>query len=184
MTLNWTALMHRVLSLLLGLLVVLMVSAAVFGRILPLTGRTTLVVQGQSMEPAIQLGAAIVAAPVDPAELHVNDIVSMRVGAGRAVVTHRIIRIVEHDGAIWIETKGDANPSADPSIIPATDVIGRVDLVVPDLGYLLALLSTGSGIALAIGLAGALLAARAFVGTFAPSTENRGPLGTEAIANL
>lgn len=196
MTPSWSRPAHRFLDLLLGLVVGVMVVAGVFGRVLPMTGRTTLVVQGQSMEPAIHLGSAIVAEPVDPAVLRVGDVVSMRVGAGRAVVSHRIVRIVERQGAPWIETKGDANPSADPALMPTSAVIGRVDLVVPELGYLLALLSTVSGIALAVALGGVLLAARAFVSTFSSEAElateamddrpipsDRGRLGREAIGN-
>ena len=39
---------------------------------------------------------------------------------GAAIFTHRIVRIAERAGAIWIETKGDANATADPSLTPAT----------------------------------------------------------------
>jgi len=157
---------RRILGLVFVVVIGALIVAAVFGRVVPMTGRTTFVVNGLSMEPAIPVGAAVVAEPVDPATLQVGDVVSIRVGPARAIFTHRITRIVQRDGSPWIETKGDANPSEDPALIPAADVIGRVGLVVPDLGYLLALLSTLSGVALALGLLGGTLAARALIGTF------------------
>ncbi len=59
---------------------------------------------------------------VDPTDLAVGDVVSMKIGPEHAVFTHRIIRIVERDDGLWIETKGDANTTADPAITP---IVGR-----------------------------------------------------------
>jgi len=140
-----------------GLLLALVLAAVglvLLVRVVPLTGRLTLVVAGPSMAPAIATGSAIVVEPVDPAALAIGDVVSLRSGPTRAIFTHRIVRLVEHDGALWIETKGDANATPDPSILPASDVLGRVALAVPFVGYLIALVSSPSGIVLiaAIGL--------------------------------
>ena len=140
-----------------GLLIVLVIGAVsivALVRIVPLTGRSTLVVAGPSMAPTIATGSAIVIEPVDAAALAVGDVVSIRSGPIRAVFTHRIIRLVERDGALWLETKGDANASADPSILPASDVLGRVVAVAPYLGYAIVLGSTTSGLILivAVGL--------------------------------
>jgi signal peptidase I len=123
-------------------------------RGLPLTGRTTLVVAGPSMAPAIGVGSAIVLEPTDPARLAVGDIVSLRVGPTRAIFTHRIVRLIARDGAVWLETRGDANATPDPAIVPASDVIGRVVVAIPYAGYLVALASQPSGaiLILAVGL--------------------------------
>ena len=106
------------------------------------------------MAPALDLGSLVIVEPVDPRALAVGEIVSLRAAPGTGVFTHRIVRIVERDGAVWIETKGDANASADPSILPATAVLGRVVLAVPYAGYLIALGSRPSGLVLiaAVGL--------------------------------
>jgi signal peptidase len=138
-----------------GLVVVLTitsVSVAALGRIVPLTGRTTLVVAGPSMSPAIPVGSAIIVEPVDPATLAVGDVVSLRSGPARAIFTHRITRIVLRDGEVWLQTKGDANPAADPSIVPAADVMGRSILAFPYAGYLVALASRPSGLVLVVAL--------------------------------
>src|SRR3954463_2249022 len=40
----------------------------------------------------------------------------------------RITRIVDRSDGRWVETKGDANGDVDPSIVPASAVVGRVAL--------------------------------------------------------
>ena len=143
-----------VLALTIGLVMV-----AILGRGVPLTGRTTLVVAGPSMTPALQVGSAIVVEPVDPAGLAVGDVVSLKSGPGKAIFTHRIVRLVQREGALWLETKGDANLAPDPSILPAADVLGRVVLAVPYAGYLIALTSNPSGMLMIVALGLLLLTA-------------------------
>jgi signal peptidase len=152
-----TRMLRRVLDVALVLLIAAALAGVFFGRILPMLGPTTLVVRGPSMAPAIPLGALVVTTPVEAAALAVGDVVSIRVGPEQAVFTHRIVRVVARQGEIWIETKGDANDTPDPAIIPASSVVGRVSLTMPALGYLVVLLSSLSGVLLLIGLAGVLL---------------------------
>lgn len=140
------------------LVVVLAVGAVVLGRVLPLLGHQVFVVAGPSMGPAIDMGSAVALEVVAPDSLHVGDVVSLRSGPERAVFTHRIVRVAHRDGEVWIETKGDANPAADPSITPASAVLGRVALSIPYAGYLIALLSIPSGIVFVIALGLLLLA--------------------------
>ena len=149
--------LRRVLDLALVLLVAAALAGVFFGRILPMLGPTTLVVRGPSMAPAIPIGALLVTTPVEAAALAVGDVVSIRVGPELVVFTHRIVRVVPRQGEIWIETKGDANDTSDPALIPASSVVGRVSLTVPLLGYLVALLASLSGVLLLIGLVGVLL---------------------------
>lgn len=145
------------------------VSVAVLARIVPLTGRTTLVVAGPSMTPALQMGSAIVVEPVDPGVLAVGDVVSLKSGPGKAIFTHRVVRLVQREGGLWLETKGDANPAADPSILPASDVLGRVVVAVPYAGYLVALGSSPSGVVLIVALALLLLTAGWILGPERPA---------------
>jgi signal peptidase I len=117
-----------------------------------------MVIGGGSMAPAIPLGSAAVIAPVDPAALAPGDVVSLRAGATQTIFTHRITTVVDRPDGRWIRTKGDANPEPDPTLVPASSVIGRVELAIPLMGYLLALLSVPIGVIFAIGLAATLLA--------------------------
>jgi signal peptidase len=125
---------------------------ALLTRVVPLTGRTALVVGGPSMAPAITVGSALIVEPVDPATLRVGDVVSIKSGPSRAIFTHRIVRIVDRDGALWLETKGDANVVPDPAIVPASDALGRVVAAIPFVGYLVALSSHPSGVVLILAL--------------------------------
>lgn len=159
------------------LLVALCLLAIALGRVVPLTGRTTLVVAGGSMEPAISLGSAIVVEPVDPGSLAVGDVVSLRSGPGRAIFSHRVIRVVLRDGTTWVETKGDANATADPSLTPASQIIGRASITIPNAGYLIALLSSLHGIVFVISLGLGLLLAASMVESVIPVL--RRPAGTE-----
>jgi signal peptidase I len=145
------------------LLVVICLFTIALGRVLPLTGRTTLVVAGGSMEPAISLGSAIVVEPVAPGTLAVGDVVSLRSGAGRAIFSHRVIRVVVRDGMTWVETKGDANATADPSLTPASQIIGRASITIPNAGYLIALMSSLHGIVFVISLGLVLLLAASMI---------------------
>lgn len=146
------ALGRRAIDAAIVALVVLVLVGLFLGRVVPLTGRDTLIIGGRSMEPAIPMGAAIVIEPVAASELGVGDVVTMRVGAKPSIFTHRIVRLLTLDGQPYIETKGDANAAPDGATIPVTSVAGRVAWSIPFAGYLLALLSIPAGIAFVIGL--------------------------------
>lgn len=148
----------RLVDLALIAVVAVGLSSVVIGRVLPMLGHPVYVVAGPSMEPAIRVGSAVILDRVAGADLAVGDVVSLRSGAGRAIFTHRIIRLAERDGTLWLETKGDANEASDPSITPASAVIGRVGVSVPYAGYLIALLSTVPGVVLVLSTGALLLA--------------------------
>jgi signal peptidase I len=133
--------------------VVLVVLVVLFlGRVVPLTGRDTLIIGGRSMEPTIPIGAAVVIEPVSASELRIGDVVTLRVGPKPSLFTHRVVRLLTLDGRPYVETKGDANAVADPVTTPTSAIIGRVGWSIPFVGYLLALLSLPMGIAFVIGL--------------------------------
>jgi signal peptidase len=146
------ALGRRAIDAAIVALVLLVLIGLFLGRVVPLTGRDTLIIGGRSMEPAIPMGAAIVIEPVTASELSVGDVVTMRVGAKPSIFTHRIVRLLTLDGQPYIETKGDANAAPDGATTPVTSVVGRVAWSIPLAGYLLALLSIPAGIAFVIGL--------------------------------
>lgn len=151
---------RRVVDLLLIALIGAVLVAVVLARGLPLlTGGTSFVVAGGSMEPAIAMGSVVITTPVAPDGLRAGDVVSLQTGPERAVFTHRIVRLATLPDGLYIETKGDANPAVDPALVAATDVIGRVDLAVPVAGYGVALLSSIQGVLFACSLAALLLVA-------------------------
>jgi signal peptidase len=155
---------RRMLDGLLLVLIAVTFGTILISRVIPaVSGASTFVVRGSSMEPAIHLGSVVVAERVRVDDLKVGDIVSVQVGSDKAVFTHRITRLVPRADGLWIQTRGDANPGPDPSIIPATAVIGRATMWLPLAGYLIALLATPMGIALMVSIAGSLLAGAWFL---------------------
>ena len=150
---------RRALDVLLIVLIACVLAMLFLSRGLSLvTGGSTFVVGGGSMEPTIPLGSIVHSVPLSPADLRVGDIVSLRTGPERAVFTHRIVRLATLPDGVYIETKGDANETTDPSLVPATDVVGRVGLSIPWIGFGVALLSTIQGALFLISFAGVLLA--------------------------
>ena len=152
------ATLRRICDSLLIVLIAVVLFGVALGRLVPLSGRTTLIIGGGSMEPAMPIGSAVVVDPVSPADIHVGDVVSLRSGSHlQSIFTHRVTGIVPREGTIWIETKGDANVAVDPSITSTEHVIGRVSATIPYAGFLLALLSVPSGVLFVVLLAAILL---------------------------
>jgi len=93
----------------------------------------TYVVQSGSMEPAIMTGDLIIIRPSLSYVQH--QVVTFKDSEDR-VVTHRIMDIESTDAGLVFVTKGDANPASDVEKIDLNQIVGRVALVVPKLGYL------------------------------------------------
>jgi signal peptidase I len=167
-----TTWLRRIVDVILVTVIVVVLAAVILGKLVPLTGRQSIVIGGASMEPAIGLGAVVVITPVDASELVVGDIVSLRVGEARTTFTHRIVTIVDRPDGRWIRTKGDANAEPDPTLVPASTVIGRVDLAVPLIGYLIVLLSAPIGVAFVLGLGVTLLAVAWLLESLEPSARD------------
>jgi signal peptidase len=138
-------------------LILVAASGVILARVVPMTGRATFVVASGSMAPAIPVGSAVIVEPVDPGALGVGDVVSLRSGPQQAIFTHRITRVVDRADGRWIETRGDANGTVDPSITPVTSVIGRVALTLPLAGFVVAWLSLPSGVVAVIAIGFALM---------------------------
>ncbi len=92
-------------------------------------------VQSGSMEPSIMTGDIIVVN--QQKQYKKNEAVTFTDNKGRRV-THRIVDIKNEGGKTIFLTKGDANRTSDNDSITADRVVGKVVLVVPKLGYLVA----------------------------------------------
>ena len=110
-----TVWLRRIVDIALVVLIVTVLAGLTLGKLVPLTGRQTIVIGGGSMSPAIPLGSAVVIAPVTPSALTAGDVVSLRIADQNATFTHRIVTVVDRADGIWIRTQGDANPGPDPT---------------------------------------------------------------------
>jgi signal peptidase len=87
-----------------------------------------------SMTPTYVAGETItVSTPSDPAALSVGDVITFRALGSGVVVTHRIVDVIERDSldGVHYQTRGDANDSADPDLVPAANVIALVNGSLP-----------------------------------------------------
>ncbi len=98
-----------------------------------------------SMEPQLKVGDLIVTRPVEPKAIVVGDIIAFYpTDLHENLVSHRVIGI-EKNPALSFQTKGDANETSDPFIIPARNLVGRVSFHTRYLGYIARFLKTPLG---------------------------------------
>ena len=83
-----------------------------------------------SMAPVIKTGSIVIVEK--DAEFQTGDIVTYTIS--NSFITHRISKQIDPDKYI---TKGDANISDDPSAIYKHQIIGKVVMKIPYLGYIL-----------------------------------------------
>jgi len=123
---------------------------------LPAFGHHVFVVRGASMEPAIPLGSIVVVHAVDPADVHVGEVLTFRLPQG-TIVTHRVTGIKADEHGLAFHTKGDASESVDPVPVPAADIVGEVETSVPLVGYLIFVLGSTAGAMLSVLILASLL---------------------------
>lgn len=150
-----TTLLTRISTVLVAALLVASGALALVAVLGPHVGAELIVIRGRSMEPAIPLGSALLVR-TDHDRLAVGDVATYELPS-RTLVTHRVIRVAHNDGEILYEFQGDANEDADPVIVAAERVVGRVELSVPFLGYLLAFARLPTGILSITSLIAAML---------------------------
>ena len=97
-----------------------------------LSGLATYIVTGGSMEPNIRKGSLVVVQPVDPAEIGVGDVITFL--QYDQTTTHRVIAITPSDAGLVFQTKGDANPVADPEDKTFPGTVGIVRGALPVAG--------------------------------------------------
>ncbi len=115
-------------------------------------GYRAFVVQSNSMAPTFHSGDLLITAPPEPAP---GDVITFRVRPGPnspSVVTHRVLSLTD-DG---IQTKGDANPTADAGLVDPRDAVGELVATVPNAGLAITALGSPRGI---LALATTMLAA-------------------------
>lgn len=121
-------------------------SAPVFNAYVVLSG---------SMIPAIDIKDVVVTKKVAEDKLEVNDIItfiSPDERHGGISITHRIIDKYydESIGSYTYRTKGDANNVADSVLVPNNNVLGKVILKIPKLGFIQEILSSKGGMIILI----------------------------------
>jgi len=125
----------------LTILVILML-AAVGTFLAPRFGWRVDTVLSGSMEPALKVGGVVVTQPVGVEDIREGDVITFYSPLGDRLTTHRVIARVTsiqdtefvqlamatptEESPVYFRTKGDANEDADPFLVPAENVVGKV----------------------------------------------------------
>lgn len=110
------------------------------------------VVLSDSMEPEISAGDAVIVRSVDPEAIESGDVITFVRSEESTPITHRVVEVVETEERLAFRTKGDANDSPDPGLVPAENVTGEVWVVLPYVGYVVMFANTPRGMVLLVGL--------------------------------
>lgn len=102
------------------------------------------------MEPSIHTGAIVVIKPARGGYKD-GDVVTFGKDTRKDIpTTHRIISSRVEDGVILFTTKGDANEDRDAREIKQNEILGKVLLDVPVLGYVIDFARKPTGFAILI----------------------------------
>lgn len=112
-----------------------MIALLLIFSILPITGNfKILTVISGSMEPSIKTGSVVFVKP--SADYKIGDVITFGIISKTQVpTTHRIYDIKIVGGQPVYITKGDANPTPDTKETLKKDIVGKVLLDIPYLGY-------------------------------------------------
>jgi signal peptidase len=147
---------RRLLSAAFAVLAVCVLAVGLGARLAPAAGYEFFSIRSGSMEPALPVGSlAIVARQGDIA---VGQAVAFKLPSG-VVVTHRVVEVIDGETGRFLRTQGDANEDPDPSLVPASVVVGPVQASLPLLGFLLAMLGMPIGLVAILSVAATLITA-------------------------
>ncbi|MEH7384677.1 signal peptidase I [Bacillus sp. JJ1521] len=147
----------RIGNILFALLIIISISALFSliqsnkepGHLPSILGFKVMTVLTGSMEPLLHPGDVIVAKPINPNKVKVNDVITYR-NSQNTLVTHRIIEIVDKEGDNFFQTKGDANNVKDEGLIAHEQLVGSLLFHIPKAGYIANFLKSPIGLILLV----------------------------------
>ncbi len=151
------SLIYRAVTIIgIGLLFLLMlVGFSIY--LLPHLGWHIDVLCSGSMEPELRAGELVVTRPVAPEDILVGDIIAFYpTEIHENLVSHRVIGI-ERNSPLSFKTKGDAYENPDPFDVSVRNLVGRVCLHIPLLGYAVLPLKTSLGLVVALLIPGSII---------------------------
>lgn len=141
---------------------VLIAFSATFSVLKAPGGYRMFVVQSGSMEPKIKAGSVVVVGPQQ--EYKEKDIITFFANPNqvnlkdpRSTVTHRVLEVQDDEGRKTYQTKGDANEDPDREMVTERQVLGKVMVGIPYLGYAVSFAKTQTGLIALIIIPGTLI---------------------------
>jgi len=89
-------------------------------------GESSYMVMSGSMSPTLKPDDLIIVNAMEVTDINVGDILTVR--SEELTFTHRVVEKLE--GSLF-RLKGDANEDPDPALVEASQIIGRVQLIIP-----------------------------------------------------
>ena len=105
-------------------------------------------VNSGSMEPSIKTGGMIMIRQSDM--YSIGSVVTYKDINRNVLITHRIIDVQFDESGLFYITKGDANDGPDQQRVRLTDILGRVVMSVPWVGYLVQYAKTQLGFSIIV----------------------------------
>lgn len=100
----------------------------------------------QSMYPTIKAGDVIITYKEDDNKYSEGDVITFISDKnGGIAITHRVNEVYNINGVYSYKTKGDNNNTADNEIINSSNVLGRVIVKIPKVGYIQQFLVSKTG---------------------------------------
>ncbi|MGG3470165.1 signal peptidase I [Neobacillus pocheonensis] len=125
------------------------IKSKINGEVPNIAGNKIYVVLTGSMVPVFDPGSIVIDKKIKPEQIVPKDIVTfIDPRDSNKLITHRVVQITNKNGSLSFITKGDANDSNDPFVVPAGNVIGKVNYWVPYLGYILEFSKSSMGMKL------------------------------------
>ncbi len=147
------AIVRTILTIILVGLLVIVVTQRVSNNKMAVAGFRIFTVVTESMKPEYVVGDAIFTQTIEPSEIKVGDDITylgMAESFKDKIVTHRVINVEKaEDGTYIFETKGIANPKADPKI-NESQIFGKVIYKIKSISYINSIIGNLYGMYFAI----------------------------------
>ncbi|MFA5450737.1 MAG: signal peptidase I [Dehalococcoidales bacterium] len=88
-----------------------------------------------SMQPTFNTGDVVIVAKMPAEKIDNGDIIIYRVSEKMDIV-HRVVNIEKQGSKLYFTTRGDANEAEDPEPVLGENVIGKVMLSIPKIGWI------------------------------------------------
>jgi signal peptidase len=137
-------------------LIMLLMATAVLVFFAPHFGWRVDTVSSGSMEPALKVGGVVVTQPAQAETIRVGDTITFHSPLNNELTSHRVVA-ADKGSSLNFQTKGDANEDADPYILPAANLVGKVCFHLPYFGYVAQFIKTPLGLVLTLCLPGLVI---------------------------
>ncbi len=115
-------------------------------------GYLPMFVMTDSMYPEIEAGDLVICHTLDAEDVQDGDVIAFfdPASTSGAVVTHRVVDIIEQDDGLYFQTKGDNNNVEDQELVPAENLVGQLLYVIPGAGNVAMFMQTTQGLIVCI----------------------------------